>query len=233
MVRCDEPVRWGRVVSALMEGGAGPLRRGTPRHKGSAIAQARSPGQKQASGADPSSPTQRPSLRVGPSSSHRSGSRLEGYRRWARAAGFPAARPRGLGQGGAGHEPARRGGGSWSGRSASGIRDWPLRRPGVPSDRPAQAVGDDNRVVAVNALAARSGVAVGMRRREAEAICPTVLTVAVDPGAEAARFEPVAVAIEGLIPPHRGGDAGPGVRPDRWSRSLLRRRSGIGRSSGR
>ena len=78
--------------------------------------------------------------------------------------------------------------------------DWPLRRPGVPSDRPAQAVGDDNRVVAVNALAARSGVAVGMRRREAEAICPTVLTVAVDPGAEAARFEPVAVAIEGLIP---------------------------------
>ncbi len=70
----------------------------------------------------------------------------------------------------------------------------------MPSDRPAQAVGDDNRVVAVNALAARSGVAVGMRRREAEAICPTVLTVIVDPGAEAARFEPVAVAIEGLIP---------------------------------
>jgi protein ImuB len=78
--------------------------------------------------------------------------------------------------------------------------DWPLRRPDVPPDRAAQAVGDDNRVVAVNNLASRSGIAVGMRRQEAEAACPAVLTVAVDPGAEATRFEPVAVAIEKLIP---------------------------------
>jgi protein ImuB len=78
--------------------------------------------------------------------------------------------------------------------------DWPLRRPDVPSDRPAQAIGEDNRVAAINTAAAGSGVTVGMRRREAEAVCPTVLTVDVDPGAEASRFEPVAVAIEELIP---------------------------------
>lgn len=39
-----------------------------------------------------------------------------------------------------------------------------------------------------------------MRRREAEAICPTVTTMEHDPGAEMARFERVAVAIETLIP---------------------------------
>lgn len=70
----------------------------------------------------------------------------------------------------------------------------------MPSDRPAQAVGDDNRVVAVNVMAAGSGVIVGMRRREAEAICPTVHTITIDPGAEAVRFEPVALAIEDLVP---------------------------------
>ena len=54
--------------------------------------------------------------------------------------------------------------------------------------------------MAVNALAAHAGVAVGMRRREAEAISPTVLTITVDPAAEAMRFEQVAVAIEELVP---------------------------------
>ena len=78
--------------------------------------------------------------------------------------------------------------------------DWPLRRQDVPSDKPAQAVGDDNRVMAINTPAVLAGVVVGMRRREAEALCPTVLTVDTDPGAEAVRFEPVALAIEQLIP---------------------------------
>ena len=101
--------------------------------------------------------------------------------------------------------------------------DWPLRRPGVPSDRPTQAIGDDNRVVAINAIAAQSGVVVGMRRREAEAICPTVVTVAVDPGAEASRFESVALAIEHLIPRIEVGDARSGLCPDWRSSPLLRR----------
>lgn len=78
--------------------------------------------------------------------------------------------------------------------------DWPLRRPGAPSDSPAQAVDDENRVTACNASAAAQGVKVGMRRREAEAICPAVVTFEVDPGAEAVRFEPVAVALETLVP---------------------------------
>lgn len=39
-----------------------------------------------------------------------------------------------------------------------------------------------------------------MQRREAEAVCPEVHTVSVDPGADAARFEPVAVAIEAVVP---------------------------------
>ena len=39
-----------------------------------------------------------------------------------------------------------------------------------------------------------------MRRGEAEAICPNVITVASDPAIEAVRFEPVALAIEEIIP---------------------------------
>lgn len=78
--------------------------------------------------------------------------------------------------------------------------DWPLRRPDTPSDSPAQAVGEDNKVLAVNSLALIAGVRHGMRRGEAEAVCPNVVTVASDPAIEAVRFEPVAQAIEELIP---------------------------------
>ena len=78
--------------------------------------------------------------------------------------------------------------------------DWPLRRPDVPPDEPCQAVDDGNLVVAVNTPAAEAGIQVGMRRREAEAVCPTVTTIEHDPGAEMARFERVAVAVETLIP---------------------------------
>jgi protein ImuB len=78
--------------------------------------------------------------------------------------------------------------------------DWPLRRPDVPSDDPCQAVDGHNLVVAVNPPAAAAGIKVGMARREAEAVCPSVATIDHDPGAEMARFERVAVAIEALIP---------------------------------
>ena len=63
--------------------------------------------------------------------------------------------------------------------------DWPLRRPDVPPAEPCQAVDDKNVVVAVNRLATESGIQVGMRRREAEAVCPTVTTIEHDPGAGA------------------------------------------------
>ena len=58
----------------------------------------------------------------------------------------------------------------------------------------------DNRVIAVNTLAWEDGVRHGMRRGEAEAVCPNVVTVDSDPSVEAVRFEPVARAIEELIP---------------------------------
>ena len=44
-------------------------------------------------------------------------------------------------------------------------------------------------LVAVNETAAAAGIVVGMRRREAEGVVPTVLTLRADPGAEMAAFE--------------------------------------------
>ena len=78
--------------------------------------------------------------------------------------------------------------------------DWALRRPDTPPGEPAQAIGVDHRVVAVNREAALGGVGVGMRRRQAEALCPAVRTLVSDPTAEAIRFEPVVRAVEGLVP---------------------------------
>jgi protein ImuB len=83
--------------------------------------------------------------------------------------------------------------------------DWPLRASvlgkSAPSpDEPYQAVGSDNRVAAATAAALAAGVALGMRRRQAEAVCPAVNTIVRDLGAEAAAFEPVARAVEDLVP---------------------------------
>jgi protein ImuB len=78
--------------------------------------------------------------------------------------------------------------------------DWALRRSDAPRDEPAQVVGENGRIVAVNVPAAMAGVAVGMQRREAEGISPTIVTFEADPGSEAAAFEPVVRAVEGLIP---------------------------------
>ena len=58
----------------------------------------------------------------------------------------------------------------------------------------------DGVVLAANAPAAGAGVVAGMRRRQAETLCPAVVTLAADPGAEAASFEAVAAAVEGLVP---------------------------------
>lgn len=60
--------------------------------------------------------------------------------------------------------------------------------------------GSGNRVIAVNELAADAGVLVGMRRREAEAVCPTVQSFIADPGAEAVTFDPVVTTLEEVIP---------------------------------
>jgi protein ImuB len=78
--------------------------------------------------------------------------------------------------------------------------EWALQSADAPRDEPHQAVGEDNRVAAVNAPAAVAGIQIGMRRREAEAICPTVTSVMRDIGAEAVFFEPVVRTVEALVP---------------------------------
>ena len=77
---------------------------------------------------------------------------------------------------------------------------WALRRPEVSDDQPAQAVDAANKVVACNEVAAREGIAVGMQRRAAEAICPTVLTIVTDDTADMVRFEPIVETIEAIVP---------------------------------
>jgi len=78
--------------------------------------------------------------------------------------------------------------------------DWPLRRPDAPPGESCQVVDDRNLVTAADERAQQAGVRTGMRRREAEALCPTVVTLTADPGAEAVAFEPVAAAVEVIIP---------------------------------
>ena len=78
--------------------------------------------------------------------------------------------------------------------------DWPLRRPDAPPDRPCLVVGSAGKVVAATAEARAAGVGTGMLRREAEVLCPTAVTLLSDPGAEATTFEPVAAAVEEVVP---------------------------------
>jgi protein ImuB len=77
---------------------------------------------------------------------------------------------------------------------------WALRRPDVSHDGPAQAIGDDGRVVARNRPAAEAGVEIRMLRRAAEALCPSVQTIRQDLAADMARFEPVVELVEALVP---------------------------------
>ena len=67
-------------------------------------------------------------------------------------------------------------------------------------DDPRQAIGAEGRVEAVNAAAFAAGIRRGMRRGEAEGICPLVVTVERDHSAEMVAFERVVAAIEELIP---------------------------------
>ena len=71
--------------------------------------------------------------------------------------------------------------------------DWPLSALGMTPADPA-AVLAAGRVVAASAAARSAGVAVGQRRREAQARCPVVVVLDRDEAAEARRFEAVAAA---------------------------------------
>jgi len=78
-------------------------------------------------------------------------------------------------------------------------RDWPLRRPDAPPDRPT-LVAEAHEVIAANDLARALGVEPGMRRREGEALCPHGVILDRDVGREVSTFEPMISAIEELIP---------------------------------
>ena len=77
--------------------------------------------------------------------------------------------------------------------------DWAVVAWGVPSDQPSVVLAA-NRVVAANQAARRDGVAIGLRRREAQARCPEVRLLDRDPAREARAFEPVVRALDAVTP---------------------------------
>jgi len=77
--------------------------------------------------------------------------------------------------------------------------DWPVTAAGFGPDD-AVAVLFANRVVACSAAARACGVRRGLRRRQAEARCSGLVTVAHDPDGDARAFEPVVAAVEAFCP---------------------------------
>jgi len=81
--------------------------------------------------------------------------------------------------------------------------DWPVvaaaSAEGLPAHRPAAVVAA-NRVLACTGPARSFGVRRGLRRREAQARCPELAVLTVDPERDARVFESVAVAVEELAP---------------------------------
>ena len=81
--------------------------------------------------------------------------------------------------------------------------DWPVvaaRRRGDAPDGEPVAVLEHGRVLSVSHEARAEEITAGLRRREAEARCPGIVIVDVDPAADARAFEPVARAVECLTP---------------------------------
>lgn len=77
--------------------------------------------------------------------------------------------------------------------------DWPVVAAGAAAGTPPlvpAAVFSANRVVACSAAARRDGVGRGMRRRDAQSRCPTLVVHQHDPSRDARLFEPVAAAVE-------------------------------------
>ncbi|MGK2949252.1 MAG: DNA polymerase Y family protein [Acidimicrobiales bacterium] len=77
--------------------------------------------------------------------------------------------------------------------------DWPVVAAGVPLDE-AAAVVHANRVVATSPAAREHDVAVGQRRREAQARCPALVVLDHDPARDARAFEPIVATLDALTP---------------------------------
>jgi protein ImuB len=76
---------------------------------------------------------------------------------------------------------------------------WPLLAAGVARDTPAVVI-EANRVTVGTPGAAAVGVLVGLRRREAETRCPTLVISKPDPAREAREFEKILGALDGFTP---------------------------------
>ncbi len=76
---------------------------------------------------------------------------------------------------------------------------WPVVVAGAPGVEPVVVV-HANRVVAHSLAAGAEGIAVGQRRREAQARCPSVRIVQHDPAREARAFEQVVQAVGAMVP---------------------------------
>ncbi len=84
---------------------------------------------------------------------------------------------------------------------------WSLTGSATPDDQPLLIV--DDRVAAASPDVIAAGVALGMPRRDAEALAPFATVETRDLGAETRLFEPVVAAIEDLVP--RVEVVGPGL----------------------
>ncbi len=82
------------------------------------------------------------------------------------------------------------------------VPDWPVAAAataaGTPMHLPA-AVLDAQRVVATSALARAEGVRRGMRRRQAQSVCPDLVLLPADDARDVRAFEPVASAVETVV----------------------------------
>lgn len=81
--------------------------------------------------------------------------------------------------------------------------DWPAVAAAAAAEIPASspvAVVSANRVVACSATARAEGVRRGGRRRESQARCPELYVARADPDRDARLFEPVASAVDEVVP---------------------------------
>jgi protein ImuB len=77
--------------------------------------------------------------------------------------------------------------------------DWPVVAARCPPGV-AMAVLEGGRVLACSAAARDEGVAEGLRRRQAESLCPRLEVVTADRGRDARAFEPVVAAVASFAP---------------------------------
>ncbi|MBO3085873.1 DNA polymerase Y family protein [Cellulomonas fengjieae] len=82
------------------------------------------------------------------------------------------------------------------------VPDWPVvaaaTAEGTPPHVPT-AVHDGRQLTAVSALARAEGVRRGMRRRQAQGVCPELVLLPADDARDVRLFEPVAVAAETVV----------------------------------